>query len=233
MPYSQRRPRYCRNWGTTLSASLSRYKVVAAFTITAALALLVSIASLYFGLIRDPAALHHNRNSLDRVFYRYIAIELNPDTREFWTKIIQHLILGFSDEQLVTGTAILLAAFIRLPVSNGQISVYHFSIVTDLAWFSSNTHLVTLFVLRTYFSPYLVLRLWRTVAMVMMTMLLITSSIMTSHKYWYGNTDATVDGQTVAFSAFNCPTICMVGDLKSNIGGIPFRWMIVNVTLLV
>jgi hypothetical protein len=202
-----------------------------AFTLTAGLTLLASIVAVYFDLIGDPAP-HHEQSKVDKLFRRFIALELDLPRRSFWSKVVERLILGFSDQQLVTGTTILLAAFIRLPTSNGQIRVYHFSIVTDLAWFSANTHLITLFVLRDYFSTHIALRLWRTVGMVVMIILLVVASILSTNKYWYGNPDRFVDGHSVYFSGFNCPTICLIGDLETNIGGSPLKWLIVNVVLL-
>jgi hypothetical protein len=135
--------------------------VVMAFTLSAALTLLTSILALYFGLIGDRPP-QHEQNSVDKLFNKIIALDLDTPKRSFWREVAERLILGFSDQQLVTGTALLLAAFIRLPATNGQIRAYHFSVITDrVAWFSANTHLVTLFVLRDYFAKHLALRLWR------------------------------------------------------------------------
>ena len=53
-----------------------------------------------------------------------------------------------SDTQLVSGIAMLISASKKL--RDGSISVYHFNIVTDLAWFSSNTHILTLLVIRSF-----------------------------------------------------------------------------------
>jgi hypothetical protein len=201
-----------------------------AFTLTAALTLLTSILALYFGLIGDRPK--HERSSIDKLFGKFISLDLDTPERLFWSKVVQRLILGFSDQQLVTGTALLLAAFIRLPAANGQIRAYHFSVITDLAWFSANTHLVTLFVLRDYFAKHLRLRLWRTIGMLIMLALLVIASILSTNKYWYGNPNGFVNGQSVEFSGLNCPTICLVGDLKANIGGIPLKWVIVDTVVL-
>lgn len=51
------------------------------------------------------------------------------------------LILAISDQQLVTGLAMLIGAFSQL---NCGISFYHWQVVTTLAWFASITHLATL-----------------------------------------------------------------------------------------
>jgi len=64
-------------------------------------------------------------------------------------KKIEKILLGFSDQQLMTGIGMLVVAFAGLP--NGAISIYHFQLAVDTAWFSANTHLITLTALRRYF----------------------------------------------------------------------------------
>lgn len=53
------------------------------------------------------------------------------------------IILAFSDQQLVTGLAILISIHIK-----SDITVYTFRVATSLAWFSSTIHLATLVVLK-------------------------------------------------------------------------------------
>lgn len=60
--------------------------------------------------------------------------------RNFWLPVIQKVVLALSDQQLLTGLAILIASLCQLC----SISVYHFAVVGDLAWFSSNVHITTL-----------------------------------------------------------------------------------------
>ncbi|KAH7420208.1 hypothetical protein BKA64DRAFT_532422, partial [Cadophora sp. MPI-SDFR-AT-0126] len=50
-------------------------------------------------------------------------------------------ILGFSDQQVVTGFSILIGGYVNL---DRGISSYHWQIVSNLAWFSTITHLITL-----------------------------------------------------------------------------------------
>ena len=60
--------------------------------------------------------------------------------------------LAFSDQQCITGIAILLSGYSQLSLKNtNPISVYNWQIAVDLAWFSSITHLTTLTCLRHYF----------------------------------------------------------------------------------
>jgi len=55
-------------------------------------------------------------------------------------------VLSLSDQQLVTGLALLIAAF-HLD-SQGKISIYHFTFVNDLVLLGSNVHFSSLIVLR-------------------------------------------------------------------------------------
>jgi hypothetical protein len=55
----------------------------------------------------------------------------------------ESFILAFSDQQLVTGLALLVSAYFK-----GDITVYSFQVASALAWFSSTIHLATLVVLK-------------------------------------------------------------------------------------
>lgn len=90
-------------------------------------------------------------------------------TRAKRTEALSRFILSLSDQQLVTGLAILIAA-----LSNRCfISFYEFDIVISLAWFSSTTHLATLDVLQEYLVANPVIRNWRVLGMIsLMAMLL-------------------------------------------------------------
>ena len=84
------------------------------------------------------------------------------------SEALEKFILTLSDQQLVTGLAILIAGYTR-PCT---ISQYHFNIIAALAWFSSTTHLATLAVLRDYLIGHPVVRTWRVVGMVIMLVIL-------------------------------------------------------------
>ena len=113
-----------------------------------------------------------------------------------WKSAIERLVLSFSDQQLVTGLAVLLVGYIGLPVSEGQISVLDFINVTNLAWFSGITHLITMFVLRDYFRDpaHSVLRAVRLTSMIAFGLFLIVSLAVTSRP---------------GFGALNCPAKCV------------------------
>ena len=84
------------------------------------------------------------------------------------SEALRAFILTLSDQQLVTGLAILIAGFSKYC----SISTYHFNIAASLAWFSSTTHLSTLAVLRDYLISHHTIRTWRVASMFSMLCLL-------------------------------------------------------------
>jgi hypothetical protein len=90
---------------------------------------------------------------------------LSPEARQ---EALSRFILALSDQQLVTGLAILIGG-----VANQWIlSIYEFAVLLSLAWFSSTTHLATLGALRDYFVKHGVVRNWRVGGMLSLLVLL-------------------------------------------------------------
>ena len=94
----------------------------------------------------------HTRNLVDRAWIKFITPKslgkISIPVREKWTKATTIALLTYSDTQFITGIAILLAGYLQLSLG---ISVYHWQVVSNLAWFSSVTHIATLTSLRVYF----------------------------------------------------------------------------------
>ncbi|MCJ1437996.1 hypothetical protein MMC27_007383 [Xylographa pallens] len=88
---------------------------------------------------------------------------------------LKKFVLTLSDQQLVTGIAILVACFANWC----RTSVYELNMVVSLAWFSSATHLATLDVLQDYFQHNRVVRNWRMIGMVAIVLLLIAGLLLT------------------------------------------------------
>ena len=101
--------------------------------------------------------------------------EISRNARERRSKGLGKFILALSDQQLVTGLAVLIAGF----VSPCSMSMYHFNIIAALGWLSSTTHLSTLAVLRIYFIEHPRLRNWRVAAMLFVLVLLIIAQFIT------------------------------------------------------
>lgn len=136
--------------------------VISAFVISAGLAIIISFLHILL--------------QADTTFDKYIK------NKTKWLKVCETLILTLSDQQLVTGLAILIAAFVRW----NEITVYHWEIVTDLAFVASNTHLCTLAILRHPFRQHewRWARLWRVTTMVIFAILLFVANIYTGYRYW-------------------------------------------------
>ncbi|KAL2059757.1 hypothetical protein VTL71DRAFT_10141 [Oculimacula yallundae] len=71
---------------------------------------------------------------------------ISTETKKLRVQAMTHFILALSDQQLVTGLAILITGYAQ----RCSISGHHFKLIANLAWFSSTTHLSTLTVLQRY-----------------------------------------------------------------------------------
>lgn len=91
----------------------------------------------------------------------------------------QRFMLALSDQQLVTGLAVMIAGYSK----RCSMSTYHFNIVSSLAWFSSATHLATLGALREYFVTNPSIRNWRVAGMAaLLGLILYAQVVMFSRK---------------------------------------------------
>ena len=98
-----------------------------------------------------------------------------------WKKPLGKAVLMFSDQQIVTGIALLASGYSQLP---SGLDAYHWQILVYLAWFSSFTHLTTLTVLRNYFQDHPATRLWRIVLMLVTVSLLGIALLPTGNRWW-------------------------------------------------
>ncbi|KAF2492832.1 hypothetical protein BU16DRAFT_620150 [Lophium mytilinum] len=89
--------------------------------------------------------------------------------KEERSEALKRFVLALSDQQLVTGLALVVAV-----VSNRcEITFYEFRVVIGLAWFSATTHLGTLYVLKDYLIEHPTVRNWRVLGIVVTMVLLI------------------------------------------------------------
>jgi hypothetical protein len=188
--------------------------------------LLIAIFALYNDLIKEEKELIHEDLPVQKLDVPYLD-KIIRDRKffkplikrtEMWKKVIERVVLGFSDQQLVTGSAILLAGFIRISSNYGQLKMYHLVLVSDMAWLSANTHLLTLVILRRYFQQYSFIRAVRATGMLVLATALILVSVFTSHQHTY--------------DYYICPAECLIADLQSNVKGTQGRWLIANVILV-
>ncbi|KKY16131.1 putative udp-glucosyl transferase family protein [Diplodia seriata] len=115
---------------------ISGIGVLLAFIITAYATLLFTICAYWTGLVPDELL-----NVIDkRVFGATSRRATSP-----WSKAFRGALRACSDQQMVTGIAVIAAAFAGIQT----VSVYHWRTVIYLGWMSSNVHLNTLTVAMT------------------------------------------------------------------------------------
>ncbi|KAI1341459.1 hypothetical protein F5Y15DRAFT_357036 [Xylariaceae sp. FL0016] len=210
--------------------------VTVAFAISASLTLLSTIACLLLHRSNDAYTLNPIDRVMRGVFCERIRRKLLPEQADMWSDILRDMVQCLSDQQLVTGIAILVTA-LKL-FAESTITVYHFSIALDLVWFSSNTHLLSLAILRSYGEsvkpfrmepsapsdkcrtrdPKQQLRyatLLRAILMDIMAVLLLYANWIAGFAGWY--------------DTFECPARCTTSYAK---GGEPLQWMITNFALI-
>lgn len=98
---------------------------------------------------------------------------MDDNSGERLRRTFTKFILTLSDQQLVTGLAVLIAGM------SGQtrLTGFEFQVVLGLAWFSSTTHLTTLDALRPYLKRRKIMRMIRTVAIILVLGLLLYAFI--------------------------------------------------------
>jgi hypothetical protein len=136
-------------------------QILLAFFVTACTAVLLSLAAYTGGFLPG-----HYLRLVDRRIFG--ANSRNQDSR--WRDIIEKVMMSVSDQQLVTGLAILVAGYYEM--MNNNLSLYHWQIVVYLAWLSSAVHIASLTLLRDVFSKNPTLRNLRVAAMLVLLVLL-------------------------------------------------------------
>ncbi|KAK4225611.1 hypothetical protein QBC38DRAFT_482560 [Podospora fimiseda] len=228
--------------------------VICAFVVTSGLTIISTILSLLLtrteGQIRPDGTFPHpkrpepdtlniidafSRVTICRPVVSHLQQKCHFNIR-LLTSVVSDLVHFLSDTQLVTGIAVIVSAVVGLHQGDRHepMTVYHFDIATDLAWFSSITHLSSLLVLRYQHSltakkgPDRVKFPWRMqwwplkiyvgvrlVLMLLFAALLLYSSWVTGYACW--------DNKT------SCPAKCTLGLPR---GGEPQQWMIVYWVLI-
>ncbi|KAL8820843.1 MAG: hypothetical protein Q9191_007432, partial [Dirinaria sp. TL-2023a] len=156
--------------------------VIIAFVSTSLVNLFIAFIGHTFSILRG-----YENNAIDswisRVLQKVSLLRVSKERKDFWRPIIERLILLLSDYQLLFGVAILIAGFWK----HCSISVYHFSLVVDLAWFS-NTHMTSLSVLKIYLQERKTLRNWRVCIMIMMLAMMLVAIVLASNPRWAAST---------------------------------------------
>ncbi|KAL8756781.1 MAG: hypothetical protein Q9199_002705 [Rusavskia elegans] len=187
--------------------------VISAFVATSCVTIAIAVVGLVFRMIRGL-----EDNAIDRLVFSQLQkvsfLRLKDSTFKFWQPILESLVLTLSDQQLLVGISILVTGFIK----HCSISVYHFAVISDLAWFSSNTNLTSLNVLQVYLVEHPSLRNWRVCLMLVILVLLLAALAMEGHRSWY--------------ESWNSPAQCLFNEFLVKVGGEPGKWMRSQMVLL-
>ena len=163
-------------------ADISGLGVILAFTVSAYLTFALVLASYLFGQV-DGSLLNSVDTSVFRIRpYRPPETRGSRPTRLRISLALRQAILALSDQQIVTGIAILAAGFQGLRL--GGIDSYHYQIVIYLAWMSSSVHLSALSILAPILKERPALKLWRLVGMLVLLVLLAIALIPTASNDW-------------------------------------------------
>jgi hypothetical protein len=153
---------------------ISGIGVILAFLISAYVSFAVVLGAYVFGIV-EPELLAPADVRIMRVKSR---IHNHPRLHH----LMQHAILVLSDQQIVTGVAIMAAGFVGL--RSGETNVYHYQIVLYLAWLASSVHLSALTFLRPFLESHPAVRAWRLVGMVVLFLMLIVGLVPTVSYDW-------------------------------------------------
>lgn len=159
---------------TKPDADISGIGVILAFLISAYVSFAVVLGAYLFGMV-EPDLLAPADVRIMRVRSR---IHKHPRLHH----LMQHAILVLSDQQIVTGVAIMAAGFVGL--RSGETNVYHYQIVLYLAWLASSVHLSALTFLRPFLESHPAVRAWRLVGMVVLFLMLIVGLVPTVSYDW-------------------------------------------------
>ena len=140
-----------------------------AFAATSVITSLAILVAYIFDALPEDGAISLV-NSLDRAIISWTRKCFRapdappPYKRKARASLLERFVLVLSDQQLVTGIAVLASGY----VNRCTLSTYHFLTVVCLGWFAATVHLSTLTVLRNYFKEFKIIRYVRFAAMIAM-----------------------------------------------------------------
>lgn len=156
----------------TFPSSANEEKILLAFFITAGLVLVLALTAYTGGFL--PAHL------LRRVDTRIVRAHSQNETSK-WRAILEGAMMSLSDQQLVTGLAILIAGYYEMV--NNDLPIFHWQIIVYLAWLSSSVHIASLALLRDVLNKSPTLRNVRVAGMMALLILLLTAMWPTRFVY--------------------------------------------------
>lgn len=102
------------------------------------------------------------------------------DNRKLWRRVLDRLILGFADQQLITGFALLASGYVTVfpgPEGGWPNDGAHWNLVVYMSCLSSSTHLACVLTLRKYFGRHKLTAIIRVVLIILFSLMLIPSII--------------------------------------------------------
>jgi hypothetical protein len=148
----------------TFPSSANKKKILLAFFITAGSVVVLALTAYVGGFL--PAHL------LRRVDTLIIRAHSRNETSK-WRAILEGAMMSLSDQQLVTGLAILIAGYYEMV--NNDLSILYWQIIVYLAWLSSSVHIASLALLRDVLNKNPRLRNVRVAGMMVLLILLLTA----------------------------------------------------------
>lgn len=204
-------------------------QVVVAFSVSALLTLILTIPCVVLFGRDETKSFNPFDNWLNRKVYLPIRQKIGEDRADCFAECIQSVVVSLSDTQLVTGIAMLASSLIL--TEDGSLVVYHFTLISDFAWLSANTHLLSLIAIRARInrkrpvsrthsiSHADVLKCIRISLMLLLATLLLYNSYVSAFEAWDNN--------------LNCPVKCIRPLVSSDtIGGQRLTWLIVEYVLV-
>lgn len=128
------------------------------------------------------------------------------DNRKLCRRVLDRLILGFADQQLITGFALLVSGYATVyngPAGSGGFpnNGAHWNLLVYMSCLSSSTHLACVLTLRKYFGIHRITAIIRVVLIVLFSLLLIPS-ILVSFDPSLGHVPHNTSLEAVARNAY-------------------------------
>ncbi|KNG46597.1 hypothetical protein DDE82_001311 [Stemphylium lycopersici] len=142
----------CRAHNQTVDANpdIAGIGVIVGFLSTTCLAFCIAFTVIFLDRYERIVNFYRRRFTKNKEEYHHDVDASYWRSTAFWARVLSKNLLAFSDTQLLTGLAIQFTAMLK----HCEISVYHFRIVTELAFLTTITHLLTVIALRNYFVKY-------------------------------------------------------------------------------
>ncbi|KAL8956671.1 MAG: hypothetical protein Q9183_006246, partial [Haloplaca sp. 2 TL-2023] len=153
-------------------------QVLVGFLATAYITLFIVCVCYCLDLLEDEYI-----NTIDKAVIATIGRKAAARPAKTWEPVLRTAVLMYSDQQLVTGLAILASGYAQLSCG---LSKSHWQIIVYLAWHSSLTHLTTLTFLRRYFQENPTARVWRSVLMLILAIMLAIALLPTGDRRYHG-----------------------------------------------